>query len=133
MTNDTEKALQELEDVRNLFSLAIEKDKQRYNEKWNALSSEDQIDFFCAIMQRVHLGELEQKRSYRGVLYDVFGWGPEAYVPAQCAGYLDIHNMIFDAQDIRGILKKFAIEYLGKEDNEDLVKTLDKFLWDRYA
>lgn len=127
------KDLKELEEISRIFNEAIEESKKRYNAKWEALSDEDQIDYFCAVMERVHRGDVIEKRSYRGVLYDIFGWGPEAYMAAQCAGYLDIHNMIFDANEIFHILKKFAINHLGQEDNDDLQRKLDDFCRKRYA
>jgi hypothetical protein len=45
-------------------------------------------------VRRIHKGEVEDRGSYRHVLYSVFGFGPEAYTLAQGAGYLDIHNSI---------------------------------------
>jgi len=35
--------------------------------------------------------------SFRHVLYDTFGFGPDSYIPAQLAGFLSINNLIFDA------------------------------------
>ena len=125
--------MKDLEEISRIFNQAIDEDKKRYNEKWEALSDEDQIDYFCAIVERIHEGDVVQKRSYRGVLYDVFGWGSEAYMAAQCAGYLDIHNMIYDANQIQDILKKFATNHLGQEDNEELKTKLNDFMWKRYA
>jgi len=122
-----------LEEISDAFNKAIEENKTRYNEKWKALSPDDQIDLFCAVIERIHEGDVVQKRSYRGVLYDVFGWGPEAYMPAQCAGYLDIHNMIYDANDLQTILKKFAVQHCGQEDNEELQTKLKDFWYKRYA
>lgn len=122
-----------LEEISDAFNKAIEENKTRYNEKWKALSPDDQLDYFCAVVERIHEGDVVQKRSYRGVLYDVFGWGPEAYMAAQCAGYLDIHNMIFDSNEMQDILKKFAVQYCGQEDNEELQTKLKDFWYKRYA
>ena len=125
--------LKDLEEISVQFNKAIDENRERYKEKWNALSSDDQLDYFCAIVERIHEGEVVQKRSYRGVLYDVFGWGPEAYMAAQCAGYLDIHNMLYDANEMQDILKKFAVQYCGQEDNEELQTKLKKYWYKRYA
>lgn len=122
-----------LEEISEVFNKAIEENKKRYNDKWNALSSDEQIDFFCAVVERIHEGDVVQKRSYRGVLYDVFGWGPEAYMAAQCAGYLDIHNMIYDSNEMKDILKKFAVQHCGQEDNKELQTKLNEFWYKRYA
>lgn len=74
----------------------IEKDSEAF---WNSLSKDDQLKAFCAVSRRIHQGEIVDKGSYRHVLYGVFGFGPEAYAPAQCAGYLDIHNAIVTEDD----------------------------------
>lgn len=92
MSDLTDK-LAELSKVFNESMDQIQNDQEAY---WDSLTPEQQLDAFCCIVRRIHRGEVELQGSYRYVLYDVFGWGPEAYVPAQCAGYLDIHNLIFD-------------------------------------
>ena len=81
--------------LKEIRDIMVEADKiliERSDKLWNSFSSEDQLDLFIAVVRRIYKGEYELKGSYREVLYDVFGFGPEAYVPAQMAGYLDIHN-----------------------------------------
>jgi len=73
---------------------ALEADQEEY---WNSLSKEDQLNAFCAVARRIYKGDIIDRGSYRYVLYQVFGFGPEAYAAAQVAGYLSIHNAIFDA------------------------------------
>ena len=86
-------------EVQNAFQEALAKLEERQEEYWNSLTKEQQLDAFCAVVRRIYQGEIENRRSYRGVLYDVFGFGPEAYLQAQVAGYLMIHNAIFDSQE----------------------------------
>lgn len=133
MNEDAESALSELAEASKVFQDTLEENKRRYNEKWNSLSKEDQLDYFCAVIEKLYQGDVVEGRSYRGVLYGVFGFGPEAYVPAQCAGYLNIHNMIYDSNDLSNILKKFAVNYFGQEDNDDLQDKINEFAWNRYA
>jgi hypothetical protein len=57
-------------------------------------SKEQQLNAFCAVVRRIYKGELEDKGTYRYVLYNIFGFGPESYVPAQMAGFLGLHNSI---------------------------------------
>ena len=111
---------QEWQDLSNEFNRAMNEIEQHSENKWNALSKEDQLDYFCAVVRRIHKGEVEDSRSYRGVLYDVFGFGPEAYAPAQMAGYLDIHNLIYDSDYEHKLLCKYG-EYVA----EKLGHTLD--------
>lgn len=61
---------------------------------WNSMSKEDQLKAFCAVIRRLHKGEIVDGRSYRGVLYGTFGFTEEAYMRAQFAGFLDIHNAL---------------------------------------
>lgn len=93
MDEDALKALEELSKTFNEAMAEVEKESEAY---WNSLSKEDQLKAFCAVSRRIYKGEIEDRGTYRYVLYDVFGFGPEAYAPAQLAGYLTIHNSIYD-------------------------------------
>ena len=108
MDEKTEKALQELSEISERFQESMKAEEEHQEQYWNSLSKEQQLMAFCAISRRIFDGEIKQGGSYRYVLYDVFGFGPEAYVPAQCAGYLEIHNAIFTGKDEERILKQFA-------------------------
>lgn len=84
------------EDHRKAFMDAMKEIEQESEAYWQSLSTEDQLKVFCAVSRRIYRGEIQDRGTYRYVLYDVFGFGAEAYVPAQLAGYLDIHNAIYD-------------------------------------
>jgi hypothetical protein len=103
-----EKALEELSELRQQFQIVIDAMEKEQEEYWNSLSKDQQLMAFCAVSRRILDGEIKQKGTYRYVLYNVFGFGPEAYMPAQCAGYLDIHNAIYDAEHESDLLKAFA-------------------------
>jgi hypothetical protein len=70
---------------------AIENEQEAY---WNSLSKEDQLKAFCAVVRRIVQGELQDKGSYRWVLYDVFGFGPESYTLGMDCGFMALHNAI---------------------------------------
>ena len=73
----------------------IEKETEReMDEWWNALTKDDQMKAFYSVMKRLVDGELEQKGSYRYVLYDVFGFGPESYMLGMMCGFMSLHNSI---------------------------------------
>ncbi len=61
---------------------------------WNNLSVEDQQRAFFSVCSRLYRGEMIEQRSYRGVLYDVFVWGPEHYGLGMACNYIDLHNAI---------------------------------------
>jgi len=109
MNEQDKVSLDEISRAWNEAMDAIEQDSERY---WNSLTKEQQLDAFCAVCRRIYKGDIEDKGTYRYVLYNVFGFGPEAYAQAQMAGYLTIHNSIFDADHDDRLLTKFA-EFCG--------------------
>lgn len=95
MTEDTEDLMKTL-----LAELAEEQEKIEkqfdieMDEWWNAMSKEDQMKAFYSVVKRIVDGELVEKGSYRYILYDVFGFGPESYMIALNAGFVALHNSI---------------------------------------
>lgn len=89
-----EDAMQALSD----FSEEMEKhriaEEARIDQWWNNLSYEERTDAFYAVMKRLVQGELKDRGSYRYVLYDVFGFGPDMYVRGMDCGYMALHNSI---------------------------------------
>lgn len=92
----------------------VENDEEAY---WNSLSKEQQLCCFNSVCRRIVQGDIKDKGTYRYVLYDVFGFGMEAYARAQMAGYLEIHNSIFTSENEEKLLAAFA-KSLGVEDAE---------------
>jgi hypothetical protein len=82
------------------------------DEFYAALPHDDRLKIFCAVMKLLAKGELEDKGSYRHVLYDTFQFGPESYAPAQCAGYLQLHNSIYNYDDLHHMIEKFVTEHM---------------------
>lgn len=64
------------------------------NQFWDNLSYEDKCNAFHAVVSRLVDGDIKKKGTYRYVLYDVFGFGPEMYVRGMDCGYMALHNSI---------------------------------------
>lgn len=121
-------------EISMLFNDTMDKIKEVSEQKWNALSKQDQLDYFCAVVRRIHKGEIEEGRSYRGILYEVFGFGPESYAQAQLSGYLDIHNFIFSYDNQKELLTEFA-EHVKKSlvGNSTLDEVVSSFMIKKYV
>jgi hypothetical protein len=108
------------EELSNQYQEAVDRMVKKQEEYWNSLTKEQQLDAFCCVSRRIFEGEIKNKGSYRHVLYSVFGFGPEAYMLAQEAGYLAIHNSIFTAEYESLMLHAFCKKY-NIEDAENKV------------
>lgn len=91
------------EDIENKFECDSVADKF-----WDSLSYEQKMMAFYSVCTRIHRGDIVDKGSYRYVLYQIFGFGPESYELGLNCGYLDIHNS-FDTQ---------TIDDIGEQKNE---------------
>lgn len=94
MMNNKESVMQELSDSSQEFQAYVEEEKQEMDAWWNDLSKEDQMKAFYSVVSRIVKGELEDKGSYRYILYNVFGFGPEAYAMGMNCGFMCLHNAI---------------------------------------
>lgn len=111
MDDDKREALKSLEEISRVFNEVMDEIEQQSEAYWKSLSKEQQLQVFCAVTRRIYKAELVDKGSYRYALYNVFGFGPESYAPAQMAGYLAIHNSIFDHEHESRLLKAFCVKY----------------------
>lgn len=99
---------------------AVEEGRKIYEQEcdkfWDNLSYDDQLRAFYSVVKRIHQGELKDKGTYRWVLYDVFGFGPEAYSVGMECGYMALHNAVVDIDEFEALrienikLKKLATE-----------------------
>ena len=84
------------ETTRKLFAEIQKSEDAEAEEYWNALSKDEQMKAFYAVVKRIVKGELKDKGSYRYILYDVFGFGMESYLMGMNCGFMDLHNSISD-------------------------------------
>lgn len=119
--------MDDFEEIGKLFREAMEKIKEDSEAYWNSLSYDEQLKVFCAVSRRIFEGEIKQRGSYRYVLYDIFKFEPDAYVQAQDAGYLAIHNAIYDGERVGTLIKNFCTKHLNI-DKETLESELNEFI-----
>lgn len=85
-----------------------EKYSAEQDEKWNALDYDTKLSMFYSVVKRIVKGELVDHGSYRYILYDVFGFGPDAYTLGMMCGFLELHNAIYTQQDLDAYCTRLA-------------------------
>ena len=73
------------------------------DEYWENMPYEDKLKAFYSVCKRIHKGDVVEKGSFRYVLYEVFGFDFDAYVIGMNCGYMDIHNSIYNQDEISDI------------------------------
>jgi len=131
MTDEIEKqeVMDALHESGREFAKAANEYQSMCQTYYSGLEPEEQLMAFCAIVEKLCEGELDEGRSYRGILYDVFGWGPEAYAAAQCAGFLGLHNAIYRFEDLGHVMTQTLKELDITVDPEKLNEALAKHFY----
>ena len=88
---------EEMKKIRADLEEARQENEKDVESFWNGLSYEDKLRAFYAVTKRIYRAEVEDRGSYRYALYDVFGFGADAYMLGMDCHYLDLHNLLFDA------------------------------------
>lgn len=68
--------------------------EQKVNDFWDSLDYEEKLKAFYYVCKGIYKGDVIDRGTYRYVLYDVFGFGPDAYVIGMDCGYMYLHNSI---------------------------------------
>ena len=104
---------------------ALEYEKE-CDDYWKNLSYDDQLKAFYSVVKRIHKGEIEDGGTYRWVLYDVFGFGPDAYGIGMECGYMTLHNHIMSKEEQAEYREWFYEKHGSKKIDEVTVKLDDK-------
>ncbi len=73
---------------------AIVEYNQKAKEYFQSLETDNQLLLFFYITNIIFENYFNDKGSYRGLLYDKFGFGPEAYSLGMDSGMFALHNSI---------------------------------------
>ena len=111
------------------ISQEMEKARQEYEARndswWNGLTEEEREDAFYAVCKRIHQADIKDRGSYRYALYDVFGFDMGMYVQGMDCGYMDIHNAIYDSEELQSMKGVNRFEVID-ENGRSYIKYLDK-------
>jgi hypothetical protein len=83
------------------FQELIRQETVEMDQWWDSLSQEDQMRAFYSVVKRLVKGEIEDRGSYRYILYDVFGFDAESYMLGMNCGFMTLHNSIYTQQEMR--------------------------------
>jgi hypothetical protein len=118
---------QEWQELSKKFTEAADNYQKEAEDFFWSLPYDDRLKVFCAISKLIYKGEIKDQGTYRHVLYENFKFGPDAYAAAQHAGYLSIHNAIFDGENVKGTIKDFVVNHMNITD-DNLDGQLDNFI-----
>ncbi len=93
---------------------------------YNCLTKEQQLLVFCEVVSRLANAELTEGKTYRGVLYETFGFDYDSYQKAQWSGFLDLHEKIDKKPHINII--DFAIRLLNLYGVNATSKEIEKVI-----
>jgi hypothetical protein len=88
-----------LKEMRISFQESSNQYAKLAEEHWNKLSEDEKLFAFYNVCKRIYEADVVKRTSYRGSIYDVFGFDMESYVVGMECGYLEIHNLIGEALD----------------------------------
>jgi len=100
-------ALDKLAELRQIMEESREKYEKENDAWWDGLTEKEREDAFYAVVKRICKAELQDRGSYRYVLYNVFGFDMHMYTRGMECGYIDLHNSIIDEEQ-KAILREYA-------------------------
>ena len=102
---------------------ALEQYTQKAKEYFDSLEIDNQLLLFFHITNTIFENYFKYNSSYRGLLYDKFGFGPEAYSLGMDSGMFALHNAIStpdESEERFNILVKFLKLDLSKKELNSL-------------
>ena len=102
---------------------ALEQYTQKAKEYFDSLEIDNKLLLFFHITNTIFENYFKYNSSYRGLLYDKFGFGPEAYSLGMDSGMFALHNAIStpdESEERFNILVKFLKLDLSKKELNSL-------------
>lgn len=101
MSEKTTKLSEALVNISQLLQEASETYRKDAQAFWDSLSHDDRLKAFYVVTSKIYEGDVTLRRSYRGVLYEVFGFDYSAYSVGMDSNYMELHNLIQETLDER--------------------------------
>lgn len=99
----TEDLMQHLHDLGKIEETVSQKNERDADDFWDSLSQDDKERAFYSVCKRIYDGDVDQRGSYRYVLYNVFGFDKHMYARGMDCGYMAIHNAIFEGNELQAM------------------------------
>lgn len=106
----------EWQELNRLQLEAKERFDKEAEDAWDSLDYDWKLRIFYAVCKRIHKGDVVDRGTYRYVLYDVFGFDPDAYAIGMDCGYMAIHNSISYMDELEEL----------REENAEMKKMLSR-------
>lgn len=104
-----------------------EKDyKQKAKDYFETLDTDTKLLLFYHITNTIYENYFNDKGSYRGLLYDKFDFGPEAYGLGYSSGMFSIHNAIFTPDELEENFNKL-VDHLELDLSKKEIDSLKRY------
>ncbi|MFM1757335.1 MAG: hypothetical protein RL621_2332, partial [Bacteroidota bacterium] len=101
---------------------ALQEYKQKAKDYFESLETDNQLLLFFYITNVIFENYFNDNGSYRGLLYDKFGFGPEAYSLGCDSGMFTLHNAISTPDELEERFQKL-IKFLKLDLTKDQVNS----------
>ena len=113
----------EHKDFLKLEEEAREQYTQKSKEYFESLETDNQLLLFFYITNLIFENYFNDKGSYRGLLYDKFGFGPEAYSLGCDSGMFSLHNAISTPDELEERFNK-VVDHLKLDMSKNELNSL---------
>lgn len=107
-------ALQELSDFGQEMEKIMKEDEARTDAWWDSLTQEEREDAFYAVVKRIYKAEVLDRGTYRYALYDIFGFDGGMYMRGMDCGYMNLHNILGDGQELQHMKQVTRLEVIDE-------------------
>jgi hypothetical protein len=123
--NDKEEFFNNLDELRTAYDEGRKMYEDENDSWWNGLTEKEREDAFYAVCKRIYQTDVKDRGTYRWALYEVFGFDMGMYGRGMDCGYMDIHNCLFDGEELAKMKSVNRFEVI-----DDTGRTYTKYLKD---